>query len=66
MTAEIETFAIGERVSLRDRTFADLDQYIVWQTQGEWLSYDATWESSSEPLTPEQEGKIRTYYIKTI
>jgi len=51
---------------LRDRAITDLDGYITWQTLGEWLTYDAAWESFGDSLTPEQEAKIRTYFSKTI
>lgn len=38
--------AQGERVNLRRWVSADIDPYLRWMTQGEWLLFDAPWEEN--------------------
>ena len=65
MNEKLQPFAVGDQISLRDRSTIDVDRYIHWQNHGEWLEYDAPWEGCGDPLTAEQEQKIRTTFIKT-
>jgi RimJ/RimL family protein N-acetyltransferase len=56
---------VGKRIALRDRLPTDVDQYIAWQTRGEWLQSDAPWETAVDPLTSEREQKIRTGFLQS-
>lgn len=64
MRLEIKPIIIGKRVALRDRLISDVDRFVAWQTRGEWLRYDAPWETFGDPLTAEQDNKIRSRFIK--
>jgi RimJ/RimL family protein N-acetyltransferase len=61
---EIEPIVIGKRVALRDRLVSDVDRFVAWRTRGEWLRYDAPWETFGDSLTEEQDKKIRSHFIK--
>jgi len=41
--------ADSKKIILRDRVSSDVDSFINWQTCGEWLKYDAPWESTEKP-----------------
>jgi len=41
----IDIIAGNDKIFLRDRLSSDVDSFIEWQTSGEWLEYDAPWES---------------------
>ena len=64
MMSEVTPLIMGKRVALRDRLISDSDRFVDWQTRGEWLQYDAPWETFGDSLTPEQEEKIRSRFIK--
>jgi RimJ/RimL family protein N-acetyltransferase len=49
----ILVIASGERVLLRDGLPSDADAYARWMTHGEWLAYDAPWETAG------QSGKVQ-------
>jgi RimJ/RimL family protein N-acetyltransferase len=64
LTSNVNPLITGKRVVLRDRLISDVDRFIAWRTQGEWLRYDAPWEAFGDSLTPEQEEKIRSHFMK--
>jgi len=66
LTSRGNPLITGKRVLLRDRFVTDVDCYLAWQTQGEWLRYDAPWEALGDSLTPEQEGKIRSHFLQSV
>ena len=56
----IEVISKGELVTLRGHLESDRAPYERWQTQGEWLHFDAPWEErSSEEKQEKDEGKKR-------
>jgi RimJ/RimL family protein N-acetyltransferase len=66
MTSKTKPFAIGKQVILRDHIANDIDRIVYWQTHGEWHKYDAPWDGSGDTLTPEDEKKIRSFFLKPI
>lgn len=44
----------GHRIILRDGVPADVNDYINWMTDGEWMKYDAPWEISRTSRTEEE------------
>jgi RimJ/RimL family protein N-acetyltransferase len=56
--------ATGKIVLVRDRLPADVENFIHWQTHGEWRSYDAPWEGIQESLTADQEAKLRQKFLE--
>jgi hypothetical protein len=55
----------GPNVLLRDRLPSDADRYVYWLDHGEWLEYDAPWENTFGPLTPERRAELRQGYIES-
>jgi RimJ/RimL family protein N-acetyltransferase len=56
--------AAGITILLRDRLSADVENFVYWQTHGEWRFYDAPWEGIQESLTADQEAKMRQKYLE--
>jgi len=60
MVSQDEVLAKGTLVFLRDPIPSDADNYLRWQTSGEWSRYDAPWEERrSSMMTPEEEEAYR-------
>jgi len=49
MAASASSLAVGSRVTLRDRCLDDLPHFLRWQTQGQWLQFDAPWDRPRQP-----------------
>jgi RimJ/RimL family protein N-acetyltransferase len=44
----------GQRVILRDGLLADVDDYVRWMKRGEWMQFDAPWETGCQSLNDEE------------
>ena len=55
--------AFGEKVLLRDGLPSDADAYSRWMTHGEWLEYDAPWETRGASGNSEGAGRgfVKTF-----
>lgn len=49
--------ASAQRVILRDGLLSDLDDYVRWMKHGEWLRFDAPWETGGQSLSDEENRK---------
>jgi RimJ/RimL family protein N-acetyltransferase/uncharacterized damage-inducible protein DinB len=61
--AAAQVIASGPRVLLRDRDPADVENYVRWQTTGEWREYDAPWEQGPPLETEEQKAGLRRRFL---
>jgi RimJ/RimL family protein N-acetyltransferase len=64
MRPQTGVLASGRRVVLRDRLPTDVDQYLRWQTSGEWRFYDAPWEGYRTSLTAEEAEDFREGFLR--
>jgi len=46
--------ASGQRVILRDGLLSDADDYIRWMRRGEWMRFDAPWETGGQSMTDQE------------
>jgi RimJ/RimL family protein N-acetyltransferase len=53
----IEIISKGDLVMLRSHMESDRVHYNRWQTQGEWLQFDAPWEESANEEKQDQDKK---------
>ena len=59
---EVLVLASGEKVIIRDGLPSDADAYAQWMTRGEWLQYDAPWETGG----PSGKGEgVARGFVKT-
>jgi RimJ/RimL family protein N-acetyltransferase len=60
MVSQDAVLVQGKLVYLRDPIPSDAENYLLWQTGGEWRRYDAPWEETrSSMMTPEEEEAFR-------
>lgn len=50
--------ATGQRTILRDGFVSDVDDYVRWMKRGEWIQFDAPWETDWQSMTDEEIRKI--------
>lgn len=50
----MNAIATGTKALLRDAVPSDADAYVQWWTHGEWLGYDAPWETSAKTFASEE------------
>ncbi len=55
----MKVIASGQRVFLCDGIPSDMDDYIRWMKRGEWMQFDAPWETDWQSMTDE---KIRDFF----
>lgn len=46
--------ASGQRVILQEGLLSDVDDYVRWMKRGEWMQFDAPWETGCQSLTDEE------------
>ena len=54
--------SMGDLVMLRSHLETDRDYYKRWQTQGEWLLFDAPWAESVNEDKHDQDKKSEQKY----
>ncbi len=50
----MQVLASGQRVILRDGLLSDADHYGRWMRQGEWMQFDAPWETDCQSMTDDE------------
>jgi RimJ/RimL family protein N-acetyltransferase len=50
----MSVIATGQGVVLRDGILADADSYVRWMKFGEWIQFDAPWETDWQSMTDDE------------
>ncbi len=58
--------ASSDLVNLRGWLANDVDHYVRWLTQGEWLLLDAPWEGGKTSMTTEDESRARERFVQQL
>ena len=58
--------ASGDLVNLRGWLASDVDHYVRWWTQGEWLLLDAPWEGDETSMTTESDRRTRGWFVRQL
>jgi len=58
-----QVLATGPSVLLRDRLASDAEDYIRWQSAGEWREFDAPWEQGPPVPADDQREALRRRFL---
>ena len=63
-TKTMKKISCGRICQLRRCIPDDFQTYLYWQSNGEWLQYDAPWEADNAIQTPDGIERYRTKFMK--
>ena len=58
--------ASSDLVMLRRWLASDMDHYVRWWTQGEWLLLNAPWEGDETSMTGEEDRRTREWFVQQL